>query len=237
MTAAPNPPSSGAAADEPIAGGPAAIGGAEAIATGASAPAAAAGAPPAGWWRRNLGWLAGALALGACTLWMSYQDALEHYQVQNPLQPVDAPKDGWVRLEGARWRLVGAEAVPPRDRRLLGPVRKDAGVLLLRFEVIADSGTAAETLDRCRGHIVDAQGRRWDASPPGLPRLGGERLPDRCGSGQDSDFKPVSAVPGRPFVFRHAYLLPRALSTQGLEVRLEFPGSRTAEGRYLRFRL
>jgi len=202
----------------------------------AAAPATAASAP-IGWWRRNALWLLGTAVLGAWAMIVPYRDALQSYRQRHPDQAIVAARGQWVAFEGARWRLVEAQALAPRDPRLAGPLRKDAGVLLATFEVIADSGTVAKDLDRCRGRIADADGRQWDANPAGLPRLRGDKLPETCGTGYGADFKPIGALPGRPFAFRHAYLLPRKDKLDGLTLRIEFPNSPTSQGRYLSFAL
>ncbi|KRB08120.1 hypothetical protein [Lysobacter sp. Root690] len=196
-----------------------------------------AGTTTIGWWRRNTGWLIGTAVLGGIAIYAPYRDALNEYRDRNPSIAIDAPKHDWVQFEGARWRLVEAEALAPRDPRILGSLRKDAGVLLVRYEVIPDSGTPIKTLDTCRGRVADAQGRQWEAGPVGLPRLGGPKLPTSCGSGYDAQFKSVLAVPGRPFAFQHAYVLPRTQKLEGLEARIEFGPLQSAKGRYLRFKL
>jgi hypothetical protein len=203
----------------------------------AAVPASASVPAPAGWWRRNVWWLLGTAVLGTWAIYAPYRDALDSYRQRHPSQPVAAGKSAWTQYEGARWRLVSAEALAPRDPRILGPLRKDAGVLLVRFEVIPDSGTKTATLDACRGSVADAKGRLWEANPSELPRLKGAKLPTTCGSGYDAPFKQVLAVPGRPFAFQHAYLLPRGQTMEGLRARIELRNSETAKGRYLDFAL
>ncbi|MGH8082526.1 MAG: hypothetical protein ACREP7_18265 [Lysobacter sp.] len=201
-------------------------------------PATPAATPaPAGWWRRNVWWLIGTAVLGTWAIYAPYREALNDYRARRPSQPIAAGKGDWTAFEGARWRLIGAEALAPRDPRIQGPLRADAGVLLVRFEVIPDSGTKTRDLDTCRGVIADARGRQWAADPVGLPRLNVPKLPGTCGSGYDDAFKQVLAVPGRPFAFQHVYLLPRGQSMQGLQARIEFRNSKTAQGRYLNFAL
>ncbi|WP_152566078.1 hypothetical protein [Lysobacter antibioticus] len=192
---------------------------------------------PAGWWRRNALWLLGTLVFGAWAIYAPYREALQAYQNRHPSHAIDVPKGEWAQYEGARWRLVSAEALAPRDPRIGGPLRKDAGVLLLQFEVIADSGTQAKALDLCKGQVSDAQGRLWDANPTGLPRLSGAKLPNTCGSGYDAQYKSIIALPGRPFRFQHAYLLPRTQRLEGLQARIDLRNSQTSKGRYLRFAL
>ncbi|MBN7135909.1 hypothetical protein A7A76_14380 [Lysobacter enzymogenes] len=199
--------------------------------------AASATAPPAGWWRRNAGWLAGTAVVATLALWLPYRDALQRYRERNPSVAVAAARNEWTAFNGARWKLVAAESLLARDPRLRGPLRKDAEVVLLRYEVIPDSGAKTRDLDTCVGAIVDAGGRRWDSAPAGLPRLSGPRLPDRCGSGYDDAFKQVVAVPGRPFAFQHAFVLPRGQRLSELRARIEFRYSGKADGRYLEFAL
>lgn len=201
--------------------------------TAASAPTA----PPSGWWRRNALWLAGTAVVGALALWLPYRDALQRYRERNPSVAVVANRHDWTAFNGARWKLVAAESLPPRDPRLRGPLRKDAEVVLLRFEVIPGSGTKTRDLDTCVGAIVDVRGRRWNADPGALPRLSGPRLPSTCGSGYVDGFKQVLAVPGRPFAFQHAFVLPRGQRLDELRARIEFRYSDKADGRYLEFAL
>ncbi|MFK3648236.1 hypothetical protein ACI2IY_07315 [Lysobacter enzymogenes] len=198
---------------------------------------ASATAPPAGWWRRNALWLIGTAVVGSLALWLPYRDALQRYRERNPSVAVAANKNDWTAFNGARWKLVAAESLAPRDPRLRGPLRKDAEVVLLRYEVIPDSGAKTRDLDTCVGAIVDAQGRRWNAGAGALPRLSGPRLPTTCGSGYDDSFKQVLAVPGRPFAFQHAFVLPRGQRLGDLRARIEFRYSGKADGRYLEFAL
>jgi hypothetical protein len=194
-------------------------------------------APPPGWWRRNAGWLIGTAVFGALALWLPYGDALQQYRERNPSLAVVAAKGDWTVFAGARWKLVAAESVLAGDRRLRGPLRKDAEVLLLSYEVIADEGTKPGDLDLCRGAIVDAHERRWEAGGGALPRLSGPRLPETCGSGYDDAFKRITALPTRPFAFRHAFVLPRGQRPDQLRARIELKNSKAAEGRYLEFAL
>lgn len=197
----------------------------------------AAPASTAGWWRRNAGWLIGTAVFGALALWLPYRDALRQYRERNPSVAVVATKGDWTAFAGARWKLVSAESMLAGDARLRGPLRKDAEVLLLSYEVIPDEGTKAADLDLCRGAIVDARGRRWEAGGAALPRLSGPRLPETCGSGYDAAFKRVLALPTRPFAFRHAFVLPRGQRPGELRARIELKNSQKAEGRYLEFDL
>lgn len=193
--------------------------------------------PATGWWRRNSGWLVGTAVLGALALWLPYRDALRQYRERNPSVAVIAAKGDWTAFAGARWKLISAESMIAGDPRLRGRLRKDAEVLLLRYEVIPDPDTKATDLDLCRGAIVDAQGRRWDAGGGALPRLSGPRVPETCGSGYDTGFKRVTAVPARPFAFQHAFVLPRGQRLDELRARIEFKNTKKADGRYLEFSL
>lgn len=192
-------------------------------------------APSTGWWRRNAGWLLGTAVFGALALWLPYKDALQRYRERNPSVAVIATQGDWTAFAGARWKLVSAESLLSRDPRLRGPLRKDAEVLLLRYEVIPDPDTKISDLDLCRGAIVDAQGRRWDTGGAALPRLSGPRLPETCGSGYDDAFRRVIAVPARPFAFQHAFVLPRGQRLDALRARIEFKNTNKADGRYLEF--
>ncbi|SFL07052.1 hypothetical protein [Lysobacter sp. cf310] len=194
-------------------------------------------APATGWWRSNAGWLLGTAVLGALALWLPYRDALRQYRERNPSVAVTAAKGDWTAFAGARWKLISAESMIAGDPRLRGPLRKDAELLLLRYEVIPDPDTKISDLDLCRGAIVDVQGRRWDTGGAALPRLSGPRLPETCGSGYDDAFKRVIAVPARPFAFQHAFVLPRGQRPDALRARIEFKNTKKADGRYLDFSL
>lgn len=203
----------------------------------ASAQTAPNAAPFPGWWRHNRWWLAGAVLIAGATLWMSYRDALDAYRSRHPNIPLAANKSDWTHYAGARWRLTGFETLPPGDPRIRGALRKDAMVVLVNYETIPDSGTKVRDLDTCKGALTDADGRRWEPDPGALPRLSGPRVPTTCGSGYDASFKQILAVPGRPFAFRHAYLIPRTVRREGLHARIEFRNSALADGRFLNYEM
>ena len=186
-----------------------------------------------GWWRRNAGWLAGTLVLGALALWLPYWQARQRDLDLHPDIPVTAKPGQWARFAGARWRLVSAEVVEPGDRRLRGWLRKDAVVLLLRYDVVRAAGTDAALFETCRGAVTDAAGRRWEAGPNALPRLAGPRLPSGCGHGLDANGDQVTIAPGQPLLFQHAFVLPRAQDVHGLHARIELSPLAGVAGRHL----
>jgi len=192
-----------------------------------------------GWWRRNLGWLIGALLLGAFAMIAPYRDALREYAKREPLFPTDVPAGQWADYAGARWRLLGLDALPPEA----GPFsreRPDAALLVARFEVIAAPGTVAKTLNRCQGRLSDAQGRLWQANQASVPR---KTYPQSRDCGSDDRGDKSWAAPGKPFRFVHIYQVPRAQAARLRELHPEIVMPATDEknpkapepGRYLRF--
>lgn len=186
-----------------------------------------------GWWRRNAGWLAGALVLGALALWLPYRQARQEALTLHPDTPVRAAPGQWASFGGARWRLLAAEVVEPGDRRLRGWLRQDAVVLLLRYEVVRAPGADVTLFETCRGAVTDAAGRRWEAGPNALPRLAGPRLPTGCGNGLDANGNRVTIAPGQPLLFQHAFVLPRGQEVHGLHARIELSPQAGVSGHYL----
>lgn len=186
-----------------------------------------------GWWRRNGGWLAGALVLGALSLGWPYWQAREAYRARHPAVPVAAAQGQWQEFAGARWRLVSADLLGPKDDRLRGWLRSDGAVLLLRYEVIRAPGTDVKLFDTCQGAVTDARQRRWEAHPVGLPRLAGPRLPSGCGHGLDADGNDLEVAPGQPLLFQHAFVLPRGQAVRGMHARIELSPLAGTDGRYL----
>lgn len=187
------------------------------------------------WWRSNRLWLLGAAALGAVAFAWPYREALDHYQRTDPSRPIDVAAGAWGRYEGARWRVVDArwqEAGPGTPFK----ARKDAAVVLVRYEVIIDKGLPAKKFDACQGRLSDAQGREWEANPSALSRYRGE-LSRSCGSYYDrKNFESISAPNGRPFRFEHVFLVPKTQGLRGLHPQIRMPQPKTP-GSYLRFDL
>jgi hypothetical protein len=187
-----------------------------------------------GWWRRNRGWLLGSAILAIPAFGWPLYGAWQQYNARFSTQPIDVPAGQWGQLEGARWRLLGIERT---DVTRQAGLREDAVVLLVRYEVVLDEGTSPERIDICRGRLVDAQGRKWDANIPALSVTRGE-LPRNCASRWNPDtFKTEPVRTGEPFVFEHAYLIPSALPSAGLRPGIWFPPSADAKqpGMFLRF--
>lgn len=194
-------------------------------------------APVTGWWRRNVWWLLGTAVLGAWTTYGAYRDELKRYEYRHPAHAIEVAKGQWGDYAGARWRLLSAEALAPKDPRLNFNLRRDGGVLVLRFEVIPQPGTESKVLDRCRGRVSDAKGRLWDANPTDLSRLR-SAVPRTCGSGYGAGFKAIEAKPGQPFQFEHVYLLPRVGKLDGLRAQIAIQpesADKPESGRFLSF--
>jgi hypothetical protein len=189
----------------------------------------AASAAPASWWRRQRLWLLGAVLLGAWALYAPYRDAWQGYARMHPMQARDVPAAQSVAYEGARWRLLN---VTERD---LPNQRDDAMVLVARFEVVADAGTTAKQLNRCKSRISDAHGRVWNADA--FNQLGVKHtLPQNCGSGMGADFKTSEAQPGSPWLFEQVYQVPRGVDAKTLRPEIFMPWpEHEPVGRYLRF--
>lgn len=187
---------------------------------------------PHSWWRRNRIWLAGAILLGAAAFALPYREALREYRQRHPDQPIEVARGAWGHYAGARWRVVAVERLDPAS---LGPAFArwpNPAALSVRFEVIPDSGTRGETLDRCRGRLADTEGRRWDANPSVLRHSGG------CGTARDPDLGQIAAVAGQAFGFEQRFQVPGSLPLEGLSAEIEMPRSdNVVDGTYLRIAL
>lgn len=214
---------------------------------------ATADMPATGWFRRNRWWLAGAIVLGTLAFWLPYRAAQHEWGRRGYTHPVEARSDGWTTYEGSRWRLVEVLRDDKASNVSGGYLHGDASLLLVVYEVIPGKGIDAESLDRCRGRLSDSRGRVW-----GGPRLGGTGsaigdsaigeasvrarrtlgLDTGCGTRSDGDALATKARPTRPFRFVHMFLVPRALSSQGLhgEIVLD-PFETSPPGSYVRFKL
>jgi len=110
---------------------------------------------------------------------------------------------------------------------------------VIDFEVIPGAGVDATRLDQCKGRLVDADGRSWEANFPAKLStwMLRQRLNGNCGTRVVGE--PATAVAGEPFAFTHAYLIPSDVPMQDLQVDLFFPPFTTTPkmGTYLRFAL
>ena len=145
---------------------------------------------------------------------------------------------------GLRCRAREAESNLVAVRRQPAPAgsaaeyqHADASLLLVDYEVIAAPGLEVRRLDQCKGRLVDRSGRTWEANAPAklsgwLARRG---IGSACGSRVVGS--PAEAVPGVPFGFTHAFLVPADTPMDGLHVDVFFPPSTTRPrmGTYLRF--
>ena len=194
-----------------------------------------------GWWRRNRAWLPVAALLGvlAFTLpWRINQRELDRGQPRNAILATNGA-EAWSAYEGARWRLVGVrrEAVPAGFAA--GYQHPDAARLVVDFEVVPGAAVDVRRLDQCKGRLVDAGGRTWDANAPSslstwMRRRG---LAGSCGSRVTG--APATAGEGQPFALTHAYQVPADVPMRGLQVDIFFPSFTTTPrmGTYLRFAL
>ncbi|VXB59069.1 conserved hypothetical protein [Luteimonas sp. 9C] len=205
-----------------------------------SAPAHDDAAAP-GWWRRNRHWLPTATVLGVLAFYLPWRINERELDRIRPRTAVTAPADAaaWREYEGARWRITGVRREPARAGTAAEYLHADATRLLVEFEVLAGAQVDAARLDQCKGRLVDADGRAWEANFPAklstwMLRQG---LDGRCGTRVRGT--PAAAVAGQPFAFTHAYLIPSDVPVEGMQVDLFFPPSTTTPtmGRYLRFPL
>ncbi len=195
--------------------------------------------PARGWWRRNLGWLIGAAVLGTAAFVLPYRSAMRDLDNHTPRHRIDGTAKGTV-YEGSRWRVVGVERKPGGGRAVIDYPHADGDTLLIRYEVIAGEGVDSKMLDRCKGRLVDADGRRWEANEPWKlqRRYTAEKMATNCGSGYGWDGKQPTAKPGQPFFFTHIYLVPAGTPLQGLRAEILLPSMKTTPpGSYLSFPL
>lgn len=182
-----------------------------------------------GWWRRQGAWLLGAALLGAWAFYAPYRDAWRHYAAFHPMRAVDVARGATADYEGARWRLLN---ISERDQPGL---RDDAMILVARFELVADAGTSAKNLNRCKSRLSDARGRYWDVAPFSALRVKAN-LPDSCGSGRGPNFTTIEAEPGKPWQFEQAYQVPRGLDLKSLRPEIYMIAlDQRRPGDYLRF--
>lgn len=185
--------------------------------------------PQPGWWRRQGPWLLGAALLGTYAFYVPYRDAWRHYAAFHPMRPIEVAKGESAAYEGARWRLLN---ISVRDQRDL---REDAMIVVARFELVADAGTDAKKLDRCKSRVSDARGRSWEVAPFSSTRVKSE-LPHSCGSGRGPDFTTLVPEAGKPWLFEQAYLVPRGLDPNTLRPEIYMIAlDQQRPGNYLRF--
>ncbi|RYZ72389.1 MAG: hypothetical protein EOP91_08260 [Lysobacteraceae bacterium] len=193
-----------------------------------------------GWWKRNRAWLAGSLVLGALAFYLPWRDSQAERARSAPSHRIDAAGKGWSQYEGSDWRIAGVEFEPGAGKAVADYPHAPGSLLLVHYQVKPGPAATAKLLDRCRGRLVDATGRRWPANEP--YKLG-RRLRDRgfndsCGTRPGESFVRVEARPGQAFDFSHAFLLPPGTRPEGLRAELFFPPSTTTpHGSYLSFPL
>lgn len=190
------------------------------------------------WLRRNGGWLLAAAVLGVAAFHLPWRIGQRELDRGQPRHAIEATA-GWNEYEQARWRIVAVRRQPAAAGSAADYQHPDASLLLVDYEVIATPGVDARRLDQCKGRLVDRSGRTWEANAPAklsgwMARRG---IGSTCGSrvvGQ-----PAEAVPGKPFGFTHAFLVPAQTPVAGLHADLFFPPSTTRPrmGTYLRFAL
>lgn len=191
-------------------------------------------------WQRNRGWLMGALLLGALAFYLPYRESQAELAKSGPRYRIDAGSDGWGMYEGSRWRIASVEYEPGAGTAVADYPHTPGSLLLVHYEVTPGRNATPSQLDRCRGRLTDADGRRWPANEP--YKLG-RRLRDRgwndsCGTRPGKTLERIGATPGHPFAFSHAFLLPGGPKPQGLRAEIFFPPSTTTpHGGYLSFEL
>ena len=195
---------------------------------------------PRGWWQRNRLWLGGSLLLGSLAFYLPYRDSRAEWDRAAPNHRLDAAKTGWSQYEGSGWRISKVEFEPGAGTAVADYPHAAGSLLLVHYQVKPGREATGVLLDRCRGRLVVAAGRRWPANEP--YRLG-RRLRDRgfndsCGTRPGPSFARVEAKPGEAFAFSHAFLLPAEMTTDGLRAEIFFPPSTTTpHGSYLSFPL
>ena len=192
------------------------------------------------WWRRNRGWLLGALLLGALAFWLPYRDAVREFrETREPSHPIDVAFGEWADYEGSRWRVTRVQREDLKQGSA-GYLHSDSSLVAVTYEVIRGKDVASEALDRCSGRLSDQDGRYWRADamvhsqlPPAFRRLGRD-----CGSRMGEGFLRETALPARPFEFHHLFQVPREVPTSELHGEIAFPPFKTTPpGSYLRFKL
>lgn len=190
-------------------------------------------AAPQSWWRLQRRWLLGALLLAAWALYMPYREWREQDQRMRPTRPLMVAPGAWAHYEGARWRLLD---VVPGSTSLHR--RPGTYLLVARFELIADAGTTAKSLDACKSRMSDAQGRYWEGDSVGTVSMHGVRstLPTSCGSGLTEHFQQIEPVPGKPWQFTQVFEIPDTVDANVLrpEILILWP-KQSPRGQYLRF--
>jgi hypothetical protein len=192
------------------------------------------------WWRRNRGWLVGALLLGVLALWLPYRNALREFvDTRKPSHPIDVPLGAWGDYEGSRWRVIRVQREDMRDGSA-GYQHSDSSLVVVTYEVMRGRNVTSEALDRCNGRLSDQRGRYWRADAMVHSQLPQEfqRLGRDCGSRMGKEFLREKALPARPFEFHHLFQIPRDLPTPELRGEIAFPPfTTTPPGSYLRFNL
>ena len=194
-----------------------------------------------GWWRRNRAWLPAAVVLGVLAFalpWSINQRELDRGAPRNALQAT-AGGDAWSDYEGARWRIVRVRREGAPAGSMADYQHPDATLLLVDFEVVPGADVDARRLDQCKGRLVDAGGRAWDANVPSKLSTWMARRGLGGGCGTRVVGEPAETRAGEPFAFTHVYLVPADVSPRGLSADIVLPPSTTRPvmGTYLRFAL
>jgi len=198
-------------------------------------------AAPPGWWLRNRAWLVAAVVLGVLAFYLPWRINQRELDRQRPRTAIRAAMGAgaWSEYEGARWRIVRVRRETARIGAAADYEHPEATLLLVDFEVVPGADIDARRLDQCRGRLVDAGGREWEANlPPKLSTWMLRRgLDGSCGSRVVGG--PATAVAGTPFAFTHVYLVPADVPLRGLSADIVFPPftTRPKMGTFLRFGL
>ncbi len=192
-----------------------------------------------GWFRYNRGWLLAAVVLGILAFLLPWRINQRELDRNAPRTPVHATPGTWSDYEGARWRITGVrrEAAPAGSAAEYQ--HPDAALLLIEFEVVPGPDVDARRLDQCKGRLVDANGREWEANMPSklASWMARQGIGGTCGSRVVGE--PAMATAGTPFAFSHAYLVPADAPARDLQADIFFPPQTTRPkmGSFLRFRV
>ncbi len=193
----------------------------------------------AGWFQRNRFWLPAAVVLGFLAFHLPWRINQRELDRMEPRHRIVAAATGWSEYEGARWRIVDVRRQPAGAGSAADYAHPDATLVLVSYEVVSGPGIDARRLDQCRGRLVDAAGREWEANNPSKLStwMVRRRISGSCGSRVVGE--PASAAPGQPFAFTHVFLVPAGVQTRGLRADILFPPftTRPRMGTYLGFDL
>lgn len=119
-----------------------------------------------GWWRRNRGWLAGSVLLGALAFYLPYRDSQAERARAAPRHRIEAANPGWSQYEGSGWRITGVDFERGAGSAVADYPHAPGSQLVVHYQVLPGPEATAKLLDRCRGRLVDPAGRRWLANEP-----------------------------------------------------------------------